>query len=118
MNNSSDRSTSIMQLRDRVQKFVEDRDWSKYHNPKNLAMSIAIEAAELMELFQWVDDKETELMVRDSSIFTRLEEELADVVIYCLSLANATSVDIAQAVVEKIEKNGQKYPAEKLQSQS
>ena len=111
---TSDETTSIIELKKRVQRFVDDRNWSKYHNPKDLAISIAIEASELMELFQWVKEDELGKIMDDRSKLTRLEEELADIMIYCLSLANVLNVDVAQAVTNKIHKNEDKYPVDRV----
>ena len=110
----SDRETTILQLRARVQKFVDDRDWQKYHKPKNLAMSIAIEASELMELFQWVEETETDAITGNREKLSHLEEELADIMVYCLSLANVVNIDISRAIMNKIDKNERKYPPEQF----
>ncbi len=110
----SDRETTILQLRARVQKFVDDRDWQKYHKPKNLAMSIAIEASELMELFQWVEETETDAITGNREKLSRLEEELADIMVYCLSLANVVNIDISRAIMSKISQNERKYPPEQF----
>jgi dCTP diphosphatase len=107
-----DRKTNIYQLRQPIQDFVDERDWRKYHNPKDLAISIAIEAAELMELFQWVSERKVEKVLEDAERFTRLEEELADIIILCFNLANALDVDVAKAVTKKVEKNRAKYPVD------
>jgi len=104
-----DRTTTIQELKDLVAAFVDERNWSQFHSPKNLSMSIAIEAAELMELFQWPDPGEP----LDRQQKDRLKEELADVVIYCLSLANATGTDLSAAVRDKVSCNAVKYPVEK-----
>ena len=110
----SDRETTILQLRARVQKFVDDRDWQKYHKPKNLAMSIAIEASELMELFQWVEETETDAITGNREKLSHLAEELADIMVYCLSLANVVNIDISRAIMNKIDKNERKYPPEQF----
>jgi len=107
-----DRKTSIYQLRQLIQDFADERDWRKYHNPKDLAISIAIEAAELMELFQWVSERKVEKVLEDAERFTRLEEELADIIILCFNLANVLDVDVAKAVTKKVEKNRAKYPVD------
>ena len=109
-----DSKTTISQLREQVHKFVDDRDWSKYHNPKNLTMSIAIEAAELMEIFQWSDEKELVDLMKDTKVLEKVELELADVIIYCLSLANVAGLDVAKIVAKKIKRNERKYPVEKF----
>jgi NTP pyrophosphatase (non-canonical NTP hydrolase) len=106
----SDREATTYYLRQLVQDFIDERDWAKYHNPKDLAISIAIEAAELMELFQWMGEKEAETVPDKPESFGRLEEELADIIILCLSLANVSSVDVARAVAGKLEKNRDRYP--------
>jgi dCTP diphosphatase len=108
----TDADTTVSELRERVRRFVEDRDWGRFHTPKNLAMSIAIEAAELMELVQWLDaDQAAARTAADGIDRAAFEEELADVCCYVLSLANATAVDLSAAIARKIAKNARKYPA-------
>lgn len=104
----ADENTSVKELRELVAAFVAEREWERFHTPKNLAMSIAIEAAELMELFQWRGGEE----LLDDLQRRELQRELADVVIYCLAMANAAGIDLADAVREKIKHNAQKYPAD------
>lgn len=112
MNELSDTTATIALLKKRIQKFVEDREWGKYHNSKDLAISIAVEASELLELFQWVREKDIEALLKDASKFTMLEDELADIIILCLNLANVTGIDVSTAVINKLEKNEAKYPVE------
>ena len=107
-----DNKTSISKLRQLAQGFVDERGWNKYHNPKDLAISIAIEAAELMEIFQWTGQGEVKKIAKDEHKLLRIKEELADVMILCLNMGNALGIDISQAIVEKIEKNKVKYPVE------
>jgi len=95
-----------------VQKFVDNRDWNKYHHPKDVAISIAIEAAELMEHFQWIKENELDEVIKEKS--AELQDELADIMIYCLSFANAVGIDISHAVTQKIQKNESKYPIEEV----
>ena len=112
MNELSDTTATIALLKKRIQKFIEDREWGKYHNSKDLAISIAVEASELLELFQWVREKDIEALLKDAGKFTMLEDELADIIILCLTLANVTGIDVSRAVMKKIEKNEAKYPVE------
>lgn len=107
----SDESTTISQLRLAMQEFVDERDWRQFHTPKNLAMSLAIEAAELMEHFQWVDAAESRLRTQDPARKEAVEDELADVCCYLLSLVNALEIDLSTAVRRKLVKNAGKYPA-------
>ena len=86
-----------------VIKFTSDRNWDQFHTPENLAKSISIEAAELLECFQWSPDYDKEAA----------KEELADVMNYCIQLADKMGISIEDAILEKIEKNAKKYPIEK-----
>lgn len=106
----SDQHTSVEELRGLVRTFVSERKWEIFHNAKDLAISIAIEAAELMEIFQWRDRGEP----LEGEIMQHFREELADVIIYCLAAANATGVDLSEAIKEKIKKNTLKYPREQF----
>ena len=114
----SDTKTSVVDLKDAVQSFVKERDWEKYHNPKDLAESICIEAAELLQLFQWIKPEETEQFKNDPAKVQRIKEELADVLIYCLSMANTLNIDLTTAIKEKIEHNKKKYPAEQYKGKA
>jgi len=89
-------------------QFVNERDWDKFHTPSNLAKSISIESAELLELFQWSEDADVD----------RVRDELADVLTYCLLMANKLNLDPASIVLEKLEKTAQKYPVEKSKGTS
>src|SRR5271157_3322269 len=106
-----DGSTRIGDLRIKVRAFLRERDWEKFHTPMNLASSISIEAAELLEVFQWMSEEE--VIALGSRIVPRVTEELADVMIYCLSMANSMEIDLAKAIVAKLRANEKKYPAKK-----
>lgn len=91
-----------------LRTFVAERDWSQFHTPENLAKSISIEAAELLELYQWKSEADTD----------RVREELADVITYCLLLADKYGFDVDEIILEKLEKTIQKYPVEKSKGKS
>ena len=114
----SDETVTIAQLRRAMQEFVDERDWRQFHTPKNLAMSLAIEAAELMEQFQWTDVAESVVRGRDPARRGPIAEEIADVCCYLLSLANALDIDLSDAVGAKLVKNAQKYPADEFRGRS
>src|SRR6516164_10974924 len=97
----SDDATTVAQLRRAIQTFVDERDWRRFHTPKNLAMSLAIEAAELMEHFQWLDREESMARGRDPVRRGQIAEEMADVACYLLSMANALDIDLSEAVRAK-----------------
>jgi NTP pyrophosphatase (non-canonical NTP hydrolase) len=113
-NDMSDSSTTIAELRELVRCFVEERDWRQFHTPKNLAMSLAIEAAELMEHFQWLTPDESRSVAGDAGKSTAVGEELADVLCYALALANELNLDVADCVRRKLIRNAEKYPAERF----
>lgn len=104
---------SIMKLQRLVDSYVTERDWKKYHKPKDVAISIAIESSELLELFQWKPDP-LETGKLNDELKARISEELADIVIYCACLANSAGIDLSDALLDKIQKNRRKYPAEKV----
>ncbi|MFO0923532.1 MAG: nucleotide pyrophosphohydrolase [Pirellulales bacterium] len=108
---AQDDQTTLAELRHVVETFVAERQWQCFHTPKNLATSVAIEAGELMEHFQWLTPEES-LQLRESpEKIATIAEELSDVMAYLLSLANALEIDVASSFVAKMEKNRQKYPA-------
>ncbi len=106
----NDTDTTIATLKELVRDFRNRRDWEQFHSPKNLSISIAIEAAELMEEFQWLSSEESQQLRQDEEGLTRLGEELADIIIYCLSFANSLDIDVTTAVMDKLSKNARKYP--------
>lgn len=112
MNDRTDEQTTVSELRQLMAQFVAERDWGQFHSPKNLAMSMAIEASELMEHFQWLTNEQSEEI--DAAVRHEVGEELADVVCYAMSLANSLDIDIASAVFQKMEKNRLKYPVDKF----
>ncbi len=109
-----DASMSIEDLKQSVARFVRERDWEQFHSPKNIAISIAIEAAELMELYQWGPENESLELSEKAEVRTKVDEELADVLIYCLSLANRIGIDVSQIVQRKLARNAVKYPVEQF----
>jgi len=112
MNQPTDHTTTVAELREVVRLFVEERDWQPFHTPKNLAMALAIEAAELMEHFQWLTPEASQGVVTDKAQLAEVSDELADVLCYTLAMANALNIDVAQALQEKMVKNRRKYPIE------
>jgi dCTP diphosphatase len=112
-----DATTTIFQLKEKMRQFVTERDWDQFHAPKNLAMSVAIEAAELMEHFQWMSVEESRDITQPAKR-EAIGEELADVLSYCLALANALNFDISQIVTDKMVKNALKYPVEQYRGKS
>jgi NTP pyrophosphatase (non-canonical NTP hydrolase) len=116
MNNSikNDTNTTIIELKAIAKKFRDDRDWAQFHTPKELAIDISVEANELLELFLWKTKEElAEKLNSDIKFRHDVTDELADIVHACLGFATVTNIDVASAVIEKIEKTAKKYPIEK-----
>jgi NTP pyrophosphatase (non-canonical NTP hydrolase) len=111
----ADDATTVAELRNAMRQFVAERGWEVFHNPKNLAMGIAIESAELMEHFQWLDLAAAAEAVRDPARRSAIAEEMADVANYLFALANVMDLDLSDAVRDKNAKNVAKYPADKYQ---
>lgn len=102
----------VQQLRD----FARERDWDQFHSPKNLAMALAVEAAELLEQFQWLTERESAVL--DESRRARVREEIADVLLYVLRLSDRLGIDPLAAAADKIRLNAQRYPADKVRGQA
>lgn len=99
-------------LRQRLLEFARERDWEQFHSPKNLSMALAVEAAELLEIFQW----QTEQQSRDGDQSTRARaaEELADILLYALLLCDKLDIDLLEAARAKLIRNAEKYPADRV----
>jgi len=102
---------TIRELQEILRKFRDERDWMQFHNHKDMATALAIEAAELQELFLWKRGDEIDRVASEKR--ERLSEELADVAVYLLELADNLGIDLGQAIVEKLSKNAAKYPVDK-----
>lgn len=111
---ATDEQITLGALRLAVHQFVAERDWVRYHSPKNLAMSIAIEAAEMMEHFQWLSTEEAAERMGDAAARAEVADELADVLIYCLSFANSSGIDISQSIQQKLARNQVRFPVERV----
>jgi dCTP diphosphatase len=107
----ADQSFTLSELKNAVAQFNDERDWGQYHSPRNLAMALSVEVAELLELFLWSTDDGPQPPV--ASRIPRVNEELADVAICLLNLVNRMEVDLSSAVLSKLETNGKKYPVDK-----
>jgi NTP pyrophosphatase (non-canonical NTP hydrolase) len=114
----ADSTTTLAELKTRVLAFARERDWEQFHAPKNLSMALAAEAAELMEHFLWAAPEASRGVTQDPAKRKKIEEELADVVIYALEFANVTGIDVAAAIEAKMAANARKYPVEKARGRA
>lgn len=101
--------TTLEDLQRRYQKFVNKRNWNQFHTPKNLAEAISIEASELLEVFLWHDNHDSQTVQRDPELKARVEEELADVVIYSIAIATQLDIDLVNAVEAKMDENENRF---------
>ena len=108
----ADNRTTTGDLKRLVQEFVDERDWGKYHNSKDIAIAINVEAGELLELFEWVREDEISGLTEDPEKRQRMGEEMADVIMLCLNLATVAGIDVAETIGKKMAKNRAKYPVE------
>lgn len=109
-----DSTTTVRELTELVEDFVAARDWQPFHDAKNLSASIAIEAAELMEHFQWVRSEDLGAIRDKPEAMAAIREEVADIAAYLLSFSHAMGIDLSSALAAKMKKNAEKYPVEKF----
>lgn len=107
------KSINVEKLNDIVQKFAEDRDWNQFHSIKNLSMALSVETSELVEIFQWLKEEDSNLVKNKAELKAKVEEEIADIFIYLMRIAVKSEIDIESSVLKKIEKNSLKYPVDK-----
>ena len=108
-----DAATTVAELRAGMARFVREREWEKFHSPKNLAMALVAESTELMEHFLWVDNEESRAVAADPARREEVADELADVAGCVFALCNALGLDLSDIVARKMAKNVLKYPVEK-----
>lgn len=106
----------LAELRERLRAFVAERDWGRFHSPKNLAMALSVEASELVELFQWLTEEES--AAADEDLRRRAAEELADVLWFLVRIADVLDIDLLQAAESKLGQNAAKYPADRVRGQA
>jgi NTP pyrophosphatase (non-canonical NTP hydrolase) len=104
------------ELKERVRAFVAERDWDRFHSPKNLAMALSVEASELVELFQWLTEAESATL--DAAQRRRVAEELADVLWFLVRLSDRLGIDLLEAVEQKLAANAAKYPADRVRGKA
>ncbi len=104
----------IKSTQKRIHAFADERNWDQFHNPKNLAMALSVECSELVEVFQWLSHEEASNIKHDPDKMNQISDEIADVTVYLLRLADKLGVDIEKAIDSKMKKNERKYPVEKV----
>ena len=109
-------STDLKQLQTELRQFAQDRDWDQFHSPKNLATALSVEAAELLEHFQWLTDEQSRTLPQDR--LAKVGEEVADVLLYLLQLTDKLGIDPIEAAKHKLSRNAEKYPVDRAKGSS
>ena len=111
---SKDNERKIHELKELIKKFCEERDWDQFHNAKDLAIALSIEASELLEIFRWKNKEEAEQLLKDEKKREEIGEEMADVLYFLIRMAQRYDIDLSEALERKMEKNNKKYPVNKF----
>jgi dCTP diphosphatase len=106
----------ISTLQENLRTFARERDWEQFHNPKNLAMALTVEAGELQEIFQWLTEQQSSSL--DVQQREHVKEEMADVLLYLCRLADVLDIDLQEAALNKIKRNAEKYPVDQVRGKS
>jgi NTP pyrophosphatase (non-canonical NTP hydrolase) len=104
------KTIDLDKIKKEIKKFVKERDWEKFNSPKNLTMALAVEASELLEIFQWLNEKESLNIKNNPKKFQDVKDEIADIFVYIIRIADVLDIDIDKAFYEKMKKNKSKYP--------
>lgn len=116
MQDQPDAADPLRELAQALRRFADERDWDQFHAPKNLVMALSVEAAELLEHFQWMGEEQSRRLPPET--LAKVGEEMADVLLYLVRLADRLDVDLVQAAKRKMQLNAQKYPAERARGTS
>lgn len=112
------KTINLTMLEKEIFKFSDDRDWEQFHSIKNLAVALSVESSELMELFQWMTDIESNNVANDSAKFPKIKDEIADVLIYLIRISSKLNINLEEAILNKMEKNIAKYPVDEFKGSS
>lgn len=107
------KNIDLDKLNKTIENFVNEREWNQFHSIKNLTMALSVESSELLEIFQWMSEKESDSIAQNPKLKQRLEDEVADVFVYLLRIISKADIDLEEVVLRKIKSNGEKYPVEK-----
>lgn len=108
-----EKKMDLKKLNSEIEKFVLDRDWDQFHSVKNLSMALNVESSELMEIFQWLTEEQSNNVKNDPKLLGKVEDEVADIFVYLLRIVAKNNIDLEQAVLRKLKKNAEKYPVDK-----
>jgi len=115
---TKDNERKIHELKDKIKEFCDARDWDQFHNAKDLAIALSIEASELLEIFRWKNSQEVEELFKDEKKKEDIEDEMADILYFLVRMAQRYDIDLSEALDKKMEKNNNKYPVDKAKGSS
>ncbi len=113
-----EKKMDLKKLNTEIEKIVHDRDWDQFHSVKNLSMALSVESSELMEIFQWMTEEQSNQIKQDPKLLGKVEDEVADIFVYLMRIVSKNGIDLEQAVLNKLKKNVEKYPVEKARGNS
>lgn len=112
------KNIDLQKLNQDIEHFVSEREWDQFHSVKNLSMALSVESSELLEIFQWMSEEDSNHIKNNSQVMGKIEDEVADIFVYLLRIISKTDIDLEQVVRNKMSKNAQKYPVEKSRGNS
>src|SRR6478672_7005353 len=112
------KNIDLQKLNADIETFVSERDWDQFHSVKNLSMALSVESSELLEIFQWMKEADSNLVKNDPKIMQKVEDEVADIFVYLMRIISKTDIDLEKVVRAKMKKNAEKYPADKVKGNS
>lgn len=112
------KNLDLVKINSEIEKIVHDRDWDQFHSIKNLAMALSVESSELLEIFQWMSEVESNQVKNDPRLMGKIEDEVADIFVYLLRIVSKTEINLEEVVLQKLKKNAEKYPIDKSRGNS
>ena len=112
------KNLDLQKLNAEIEKIVHDRDWDQFHSIKNLSMALNVESSELLEIFQWMKEEDSNHIKNDPKLMSKVEDEVADIFVYLMRIVSKTNIDLETAVMNKLKKNAEKYPVDKSRGNS
>jgi len=112
------KNIDLQKLNADIESFVNERDWDQFHSIKNLSMALSVESSELVEIFQWMKEEDSNQIKHDPKTMQKIEDEVADIFVYLMRIVSKTDIDLEKVVRAKMKKNAEKYPADKVKGNS
>jgi dCTP diphosphatase len=112
------KNIDLQKLNSDIETFVNERDWDQFHSVKNLSMALSVESSELLEIFQWMTEKDSNSVKADAKTMQKVEDEVADIFVYLMRIVSKTDIDLEKVVRAKMKKNAEKYPVSVVKGSS